>query len=241
MATKTKTTTKGTAAKKTGASKPKAGKSDLKEALVDKALKKRYQDALSRYRAATTAETARWDERFEALAQIIDSDPPYYLAGGYATTREFLKAEAPNETERGVSMGIRVAVHFDAADEQRYGITNLDALLGYLEAEAGGKLGRAKIHPERQTIRIKQGKGTKAISFAQATRAQIQAATRLALGKSGGSKAKLPAVVATLKKALGAAGLGNIAVSMRGGEVTLSGIATESFAALAKVLKGVKG
>lgn len=138
-------------------------------------------------------------------------------------------------------MGIRVAVHFDAADERRYGISNLDALLSYLEAEAGGELGRAKIHPERQTIRIKEGKGTKSLPFAEATRAQIQGATRLALGKSGKSTAKVPPVVGTLKKALGAAGLGDIAVSMRGGKVTLSGIAVESFGGLAKVLKGVKG
>lgn len=230
-----------TKTKKAAATKTRSTKNDVKEALVDKALKKRYQDALSRYRAATTAETARWDERYEVLDEIINSDPPYYLAGGYATVREFLKAEAPNETERGARMGIRVAVHFDASDERQYGISNLDALVSYLEAEAGGPLGRAKIHPERQTIRVKQGKGTKPIAFSEATRAQIQAAARLALGKSGGSGAKVPPVVATLKKALGQAGLGDIAVSLRGGKVTLSGIAVESMAELGKVLKGVKG
>lgn len=212
-----------------------------KEALVDKALKKRWLDTMGRYRAALADESAGWDTRYEALDEIINAQPPYYLAGGYSTIAQFLKGEVPNESERGVKMAIRVARHFDPEDESRYGISNLDALLSYLEAEAGGELGRAKVHPERQKIPVKQGKGTKLVPFAEATREQIKAAVRVARGTSGAAKAKLPPAVARLKKSLGGAGLADIAVSMRGGKVTLSGIAVESFAALAKVLKGVKG
>ena len=66
-------------------------------------------------------------------------------------------------------------------------------------------------------------------------------ATTKAKNSSGSSKAKVPPVVASLKKALAAAGLADVAVSMRDGKVAMSGIAPESFAALAKALRGVKG
>ncbi len=109
--------------------------------------------------------------------------------------------------------------------------------MSYLEADAGGQLGGAKIRPERQKIRVGKGKAAKLVPFAEATRAQVTAATRALLGKTGSSTAKVPPVVASLKKALAAAGLADVAVSMRGGKVAMSGIAPESLAALAKALK----
>ena len=202
---------------------------------------KLWNEAIARFRAAFEGESTSWDARYEALDEILNADPPYYLAGGYATARAFLKAEVPNESERTVRQGIRVARHFDPEDERRYGITILDALLGYLEAEAGGPLGRAKINLDRQTIPVKDGSGTTMIPFAEATRQQIQAAARAARGESARASSNVPPLVASLKKAMAAAGLSAIGVSMRGGKVTLSGIAPSWFGALAKVLKGVRG
>lgn len=213
---------------------------DAREALVDKALKKRWTEAIGRYRVARDEASAGWDARYEALDEIISSEPPYYLAGGYATIGAFLRAEVPNESARGVNMAIRVARHFDPEDESKYGMTNLDVLLRYLEADAGGPLGKAKIDPSRQKIRVKVGKTTKLVPFAQATREQVRAAARVAQGRGGGASAALPPMVKTLKKALSEAGLSAVAVSMRAGKVTLSGIAPESLGALAKALKGVK-
>jgi hypothetical protein len=212
-----------------------------KQALVDKALRKRYQDAMARYRQALDDESAGWDTRYEVLGEIIHATPPYYLAGGYSTVGSFLKAEVPGESKRSITTAIRVARSFDPEDESRFGISNLDALLSYLEAEAGGSLGRAKLHPGRQKIRVREGKSTKQVPFAQATREQVKAATRAAQGKASGSGAKLPPAVAALKRALAQAGLADVAVSMRGGKVALSGIATDCFVALARVLKSVKG
>ncbi len=221
--------------------KTSAKGTDLREGLVDKALKKRYDELMARYHAALADESSGWDARFEALDEIINSDPPYYLAASYATAKQFLKAEVPQESERNIRTKILVARHFDPEDESRYGITRLEALIGILRAEAGGELGRVKIHPERQKVRVKEGKTTKLVPFAEATRDQLKAAIRLAQGKTGTSRAALPPLVAALKKALAGAKLADVGVSIRGGKVTLSGIDAVQFAALAKVLKGVKG
>src|SRR5687767_11771137 len=76
--------------------------------VVDAALKARWNEAIARYRAARDEEVEGWDERYEALGEIIDSEPPYYLAGGYKTAREFLKKEVPDQDERSVRAYVRV-------------------------------------------------------------------------------------------------------------------------------------
>ena len=48
---------------------------------VDTALKAKWEKAIDQYRAARDAETSGWDERYEALGDIVEAEPPLYLAG----------------------------------------------------------------------------------------------------------------------------------------------------------------
>src|SRR5690349_25073245 len=91
-------TTKSTPAKakpKAAASKTKTARERAKSAgkpsavVADKALKARWEEALRRYVRARTEETEGWDARYEALGDILDSDPPLYLAGGYTSAAAF--------------------------------------------------------------------------------------------------------------------------------------------------------
>ena len=115
-------TKRATAAKRAARGAPPEG-------LVDKALKARWEEAIARYRKARTEEIEGWDERYEALGDILDNDPPYYLAGGHKTARAFLQAEVPDQDERSVRTYIRVARFFDPEDEAKHGVSKLDLLL----------------------------------------------------------------------------------------------------------------
>lgn len=208
--------------------------------LVDKALKARWLDALERYRAGRARQTEDWDARYEALADILESEPPYYLAGGYKTARDFLRREAPGEDERSVRTAIRVARHFDPVDEEKYGISKLEALLDYLEAVGGAPLAPAKINLARQSIKVATGKITKARPFADVTRDEIKAATREALGRAGKVARTLPPVVKQVRGLLAKAKLGAIGVRLRDKKLDLTGIALGAVPKLAKVLAAAK-
>ena len=85
------TKTHATRSKPKSAAKSKAPKKAAKakslpaNPMEDKALKQRYLEALDRLRNASASEAKGWDERYEALGDILESEPPYYLAGGYKT------------------------------------------------------------------------------------------------------------------------------------------------------------
>ncbi len=209
----------------------------------DKALKARWTEAIERYRKARGDEAAGWDERYEALGEILDSDPPYYLAGGFKDARAFLEVEAPDQDERSVRRSIRVARYFDPDDETKYGISRLDLLLDYLEAAGGAPLAPAKIRVEKQKVRVPSGKTSRLAPFSELTQDELRQAVRLARSKTGpaaATAAKEPPVVKVVRSALGKAGLSALAVRLRQGRLDVSGIPLDKLGALAKVLAAVK-
>jgi hypothetical protein len=225
--------------------KPRGAKAGAKgraktAGLVDEGLKRRWQEALTRYRKARDEEVAGWDERYEALGEILDSDPPYYLGGGYKTARAFLQAEVPDQDERTVRTAVRVARWFDPDDEARHGISKLDALLTYLEAAGGAPLAPAKIHLAKQTIRVPQGRSFRTIPFADAAIADLRAATRAAGQRAGKITKTSPPVVQAIQAALSQAKLRAVAVRLSRGRVALSGIAPDDLARLGKALGSLK-
>lgn len=213
-----------------------AGSKDL----VDQALKSRWSEAISRYRKARAAETSSWDDRYEALGEIIDSDPPYYLAGGHKTVAAFLKAEVPDQDARTVRTYIRVARYFDPKDEERHGISKLDALLRYLEASGGAPLAPKKVSPDSQKIAVPKGKGLRTVPFAETSVQDLRAATRAAASRTGKQTTKVPPVVRELKALLSRAKLSEVGVRLRGDRIDLSGISVVRVAALGKALAAAK-
>lgn len=212
------------------------GEGALRESLVDKGLEKRWEEAIERYRAARGEEMAGWDERYEALGEILDSDPPYYLAGGYKTARAFLAAEAPDQDERTVRTYVRVARYFDPEDEARYGITKLDGLLDYLEAAGGAPLAPAKINPVKTKVPVTRGGKELVIPFAEATKEELRASTRSAKAGSGKTSKTEPPLVKAMRKALSKAGLGKVSVRLRRDELDFGGVPRDRVGALGKAL-----
>jgi hypothetical protein len=208
--------------------------------LVDQGLKLRWEEAIARYRKARDEEVAGWDERYEALGDILDSDPPYYLAGGHKTARAFLKAEVPDQDERTVRTSIRVARYFDPEDEAQHGISKLDSLLGYLEAAGGAPLAPAKIKLAKQAIRVPEGKGFRTVPFAETTNEQLRAATRAAAQRAGKvSRASSP-VVKAIQEVLSKAKIRGLGVRLSRGRLALSGIALDDVSKVGRALASVK-
>ncbi|MFI5288454.1 MAG: hypothetical protein ACHQ17_02330 [Polyangia bacterium] len=198
---------------------------------VDKQLKLLWQEASERLRQAAGNESGDWDAKWEAVGDIVQHEPPLYLAGGFKTTRAFIAASLPGENERSVRRAIRVARHFAPDDERKYGPSNLDALLDYLEAR--GPLGEAKVHPERQKVRIPEGKRSRLVPFARVTVEQLHAATRAARGRQPSHE---PPLVKTLRARLGKNGLRSLSVHFAAGHVSLGGIAPDKLIALGRAL-----
>ena len=228
-------TTKRTTKKRSQQTSPRAAE------LVDRKLKARWEAAVARYRQARDDESSGWDERYEALGEILDSQPPYYLAGGYRDATSFLRAEAPGQDLRTVKRYVRVARHFAPADEARHGIARLDALLDYLEAAGrGAALPPAQLDLARQKIRVPEGKTTRVLAFTEATVEEIRRAQRAARGSSGRQPVTLPPIAARVKQALSKAKLGGISVGLRGGALYLGDIPLMQVPALAAALAKVK-
>jgi hypothetical protein len=210
---------KHTASKPTVAS-PKPG---LRASLTDKALKARWEHAITRYRAAKSKETKSWDEEYEALGDILESDPPFYLAGGYKNVTAFLAVELPGVDERTAKRNIRVARHFDPADEQKHGVTKLDALLDYFESETGAPAIPAKIHLDRQKVKVLRGKRSVSLPFADVSINDLRAAARKA--KSGGKTSTFePPAIKALRAKLAAAKLSMVSVGLRNGVLSFGNV-----------------
>ena len=226
--------TKNNATKKKGAT-PKAA--DV-ETLIDKKLKARWQSAIARYQRAKSGEAEGWDDRFEALGEIIDSDPPLYLAGGYKNKRAFLRDNEPDLNERTLERSIRVARHFDPADEVAHGVARLDALLDYLEAVAGGKLeAPVKVSLDRQKVRVPEGTATRSLLFTKASAEQVRAATRFARsGKTAVAKGEAPLVTTVRALLAKVPGCKAVSVRLRAEKIDLGGIPVEGLSAVGRAL-----
>jgi len=202
---------------------------------IDRALKKRWVGALDRLKSARREGSSAFDELWETVAEIVEHDPPLYLAGGFATTKAFV-AEHLKESERTARRLMRVAKFASPHEEARYGVSKLDAALSWLEAKAGKPRGQIPVDFARLRVPLDEG-GT--ISFEEASVLQITAATRKLLRASQRSRTRRPPLVREIVAALGKP-LRGITVTLRGDKLSLGNIPTKELPALAKVLARAK-
>ena len=99
-------------------------------------LKRAYQSLVAKISSASAKEAQDFDARWEAAAKIVDHDPPLYVFGGYASPDEFYR-KVMNEEPRNARRYVRVAKLASPRDEETYGVSKLDAALGYVEAKLG--------------------------------------------------------------------------------------------------------
>ena len=112
---------------------------------IDTSLKKLWAEASRRLARASLQGALSWDERYEAIVDIVEHQPALYLAGGFASERAFFE-EAVGEDRATVYRNMRVAKYATAKEIETYGASRLDAAITFLETKNNGPLkGRTPI------------------------------------------------------------------------------------------------
>ncbi|WP_437969079.1 hypothetical protein WMF04_07190 [Sorangium sp. So ce260] len=204
---------------------------------IDRDLKRRWEEALAQIKASKREGAGAFDDLWETIGLIVEHEPPLYLAGGFSSAKQFYK-EHVGETERTAKRLIRVAKHASPNEEARYGVSKLDAALGYIEAASGGEARRrVPVDFARLRIPVRRDGQPDRVSLDEASVEEIRAATRALRGKprpAGG--AGEPPATAALRRALRDAGAPDVKVQVARDKVSLSGI---PLSALAKTLRAL--
>jgi hypothetical protein len=119
--------------------KPKARKLVPVTVAVDPVLKKLYAEALRRLERASAEGAQAWDVRYEVISDILEHQPPLYLAGGYSSDAQFF-AKHVGEDRASVYRNIRVARYATPSDIELYTSSRLDRAITWLETKNGGPL-----------------------------------------------------------------------------------------------------
>ncbi len=102
---------------------------------VDPALTRLFHEAMQKFHAASAEGAKSWDQRYEAIAEIINHQPPLYLAGGFATDTDFIDKQIQG-SRQAVYRNIRVARFANADDIERYSPARLNLAIAWLETKA---------------------------------------------------------------------------------------------------------
>jgi hypothetical protein len=149
--------------------------------IVNQAMLDRYDALMKDFHEAKGSELGGWDAAYEALDDLLNSEPPVFIAGGFKTAKAFLAEVLPDVAMSTVRDGVRVARHFNADDEKAYGVRKLALLLDYLEAESGSELPRVRIDPTRTKVDV----GAKRVLFASLSFDEMRDAVRKKKGAKG--------------------------------------------------------
>lgn len=202
-----KATKRATAKRATRPAKPKAVPKPA--VVVNEAMRRRYEAHLAAFQKAQGAELGHWDAAYESLDEILSSEPPLYLAGGYKSERAFLAAVLPGVARSTITENVRVARHFDPDQEKKHGVRRLAQLVDYLEAKSGAPLPRARIDADRTRVEV----GDARVPFTELDYDALRDAARAA--KGGKSRVKTEsAEVRALRAIFSKLGLGNVSVQL---------------------------
>ncbi len=147
------------------------------EVTVDRELKLAWERARTRLEKARREGASSFDELYQAADEIINHDPPYYLAGGIATTGEFIRVYL-KEPPRTAMRNMRVARYASPAEEARYTTTKLDAALSYIEAKLAAPIdGRLPIALDKLRFDVERDGRARRVSLEEATVQDVNAAT----------------------------------------------------------------
>lgn len=203
---------------------------------VDATLKRRFDALAEIIDVAKGRGAAAFDVLWEAVARVVDHEPPLYVVGGYKNAAEYFR-EALGESERNARRFVRVARYASPKDEKRYGVTKLDAALAFVEAKLGAPLAEPPLPValDRLRIPVTEGKSVRHVSLEQASEDQIRAAAR-ALLKSGRA-APRSAAQAALAKALGGVGsLAEVHVRVKAGKASFTGVPLAALGTFARAI-----
>ena len=207
--------------------------------LVDVKLKRRWEEARRAIEAARRDEAKDFDLLWEAVGDVINSHPPLYLAASYANEQTFLTQFVGVDPDTGRRKA-RVAKFATAAEIEAFGDTKLDALLDYLEAQAGGTLpGKLPVALGQVRVPVVKDGATKNLTIAEATREQLRAATRARKAKTGKQAAASPRAMA-LRAALDREGMKGVEVTVHRDGFDLRSVPWDEFATFLRAMAKVK-
>jgi hypothetical protein len=224
---------------KTGKGRPNKAKggsgSTRVEVRIDRALRRRWQERLHELEVAKRAGASAFDQLWESVAAIVDHEPPLYLAGGYASDREFIRSEL-GENERTARRFMRVARYASPHEENKYGVAKLDAALAYVEAKMGGPakerlpvdFGKLRVPVERDGAKVN-------VDLAEATVLEITRAARKVAGP-GTRRARKSPLARALENALDKQPLRGLAVSASNDRVSFRNLPIAALAAFIDAL-----
>lgn len=166
---------------------------------VDVALKKLYAEALDRLEKATAEGAKAWDVRYEAISDILEHEPPLYLAGGFSAEHQFF-AKHVGEDRTTVYRNTRVAKYATPAEIETYSASRLSAAIVWLETKNGGPLkGRNPIDFAKLRIPVREagqnpGEPPRIVSkpLAELSVEQLRGAIALLKGRQNASKKASP-------------------------------------------------
>lgn len=206
---------------------------------MNKDLRDRWQRALDAVKDAKREGASAFDVLWETVAEIVDHDPPLYLAGGLATTKDFL-AQHLNETERSARRWMRVARYASPAEEVRYGVSKLDAVIGYLEAKSGPIKGSLPVAFDKLKIPVERDGKITQVPLEEATVEQIGTAARK-LNRTGQKHPvrASPALLA-VTRALSKGKLRGISAKISGGKLMLGAVPLDALTELADALRRIQ-
>ncbi len=171
---------------------------------VDTALQALYRETLHHLEQATNEGAQAWDQRYEAIAEMLEHQPPLYLAGGFSTDADFI-AQVVQENRQAVYRNVRVAKYATPTDIETYTARRLDLAIAIVEFKNGGPL---KAHTPLDFARLRfpvpKGKTVSMKGLAQCSVADLAAALAHLRGREAASKKASPlaqSVAATLAKA----------------------------------------
>jgi hypothetical protein len=211
------------------------------EVTVDRALKDRWVALLAKLEDAKREGAGAFDVQWETVGAIVEHEPPLYLAGGFATVRDFLEKHV-GENERTARRFIRVAKYASPAEEAKYGVSRLDRAIAYVEAKAGGPAkGRLPVAFDKLEVPVEVGGKTTMVPLDKAQVLDIEAATRkLVRAGEEAAPAKASPLVKAVVAQLKSKALHGITVRTTGGKLFLGAIPTSSLADLAAALLRIK-
>lgn len=224
-----------------GALRPRRGQATV-ALKVDRELKRAWETALERLKAASREGASAFDVKWETVDEIVRHDPPLYLAAGVATEDEFFRRYL-GETSRTARRFMRVARYASPAEENRFGVSKLDAAITLVEAKAGGATkGRVPVDFSKLRVEIRRDGKARRVPLAEATVEEVLAAARAEVraGKAPRRRVapEVRAVTDLLKK--GTAPLKRVTVSYAQGRFALGHIERAALPALGRLLQRIE-
>ena len=166
-------------------------------------LKKDFAKLQSSLRKLRGQGTESFDALYELVGQILASDPPLYVGGGYKTKEAFIAAELPGETLRSVQRNVLVARCFSPEEEAKHGIAFLEEVALYTKELTAAEQPPPAIHLDKLTLTLPGKAGATLRKKASAATIDDVRQARRSLRKGAATRRDASPIETALRAALG--------------------------------------